>query len=978
MQKFTRSLLAVGAVLGLAACGDDVSVTETPPPTPTVTGITVSGAPTIKVGETVVFSANVQTSGSGVNTAVAWSSGNSAIATVNATTGAVTGVAAGSTTIKATSAADAGISGSAAVTVVQPGVQSVSLAPGQLNLVVGNTGQVTATVARDAGVAGTVNWATGNAAVATVTGTGSTVTITAVAVGTTTITATSTADASKSAAIGVTVAPAPLPPTVSIASITQGANVPVNLAGVGGQVEATLNIFSGTGNVQLSHAIVLIGNKEMARQTFTNGAPSAAITLSVNTANFDANYVPDIINGPNTFKAQIFAVGNPATPAAENTIQVTITNQDVVYFNASTGTTGGALGLNHTGTSATQVSGPANTWWKGGFTFRAHPVLYSGAANVTGITYNSSACGAAAGVAANFAATFSCSGVESAQNITNALTISYVAGYTYTTSPAAFMTAATPGYVPGKPVYSVVTTREDNVGPTTAFAAGMVAFNDNFDQQWVNASYAFLGDFTFTDAGVGVNAASRTVKLWVSGAPGACSGATVVTGADLGETIASDGSPDGYRVCANANDALGNVGGSTGASNWFGVDKGAPAVRVAGSTAATPTIAPATVAATSVGTLANTKIYSMASPFAATDVWGIEAQDTRAGFNQNVVAGFPAKQSMVNHANGAYACGFTGAMPTALSDNYVRTSVLPTLDCGFAAAGYFWYEGYVVDRAGNESSRITRNFAIDQYAAPAVTAVLPATTFMTVGQSATFNVYGTDDLEVIEADLVLDYPGMAGGLTSIAYPQTTSGVRWDNSLNTPVVGQVLSVATMLGRVDFTCSGAGAPYASCAIADGKAATGSQYNNVGGGTDAEKRVTGASATFYDVASQASAAFPSQAINPLQLSGTVAQPWTAADLVTWKLTSTGVTITAEHKASTSITNPYFDSVLLGRVYGTNVVLCGVSFNAPVMTDNGLNRFFTYSVTKPTSGPCALAGGGLWHAIGLKGGAALATQGL
>jgi hypothetical protein len=118
MQKFTRSLLAAGAVFGLAACGDDVSVTAPPPPpAAVVTGVTVSPAAiTIGVGEKVILSAAVAvSSGSGTpNTTVAWSSANAAIASVSATTGEVTGVAIGTTTIRATAG---GITGAAAVTV---------------------------------------------------------------------------------------------------------------------------------------------------------------------------------------------------------------------------------------------------------------------------------------------------------------------------------------------------------------------------------------------------------------------------------------------------------------------------------------------------------------------------------------------------------------------------------------------------------------------------------------------------------------------------------------------------------------------------------------------------------------------------------------------------------------------------------------------------------------------------------------------
>ncbi len=104
--------------------------------------------------------------------------------------------------------------------------------------------------------------------------------------------------------------------------------------------------------------------------------------------------------------------------------------------------------------------------------------------------------------------------------------------------------------------------------------------------------------------------------------------------------------------------------------------------------------------------------------------------------------------------------------------------------------------------------------------------------------------------------------------------------------------------------------------------------------------------------------------------------AQAWAAADIVTWKiLAPTGVTVVAEHMASTSIVVPYFDSTLLTRVIGTNIVVCG-TFAAPVLTDNGLNRFWTYTITKPTTGPCAA--GGVWRAVGIKTGAALVTGGV
>ena len=211
MQKFTRSLFAVGAVLGLAACGDDVSVTPPTPPLPAgIASVTVAPAAiTIAIGESVALTASVATTqGTGTPaTTVAWTSATPTIATVNAT-GVVTGVAAGTTTIRATSTVDAGKVGAAAVTVRALAVQSVSVQPSSLSLVVGATATAAATVNRDAGASGAVTWASNNATVATVNA--ATGLITANAVGTAVITATSVADPSKSGALAVTVTAQPM------------------------------------------------------------------------------------------------------------------------------------------------------------------------------------------------------------------------------------------------------------------------------------------------------------------------------------------------------------------------------------------------------------------------------------------------------------------------------------------------------------------------------------------------------------------------------------------------------------------------------------------------------------------------------------------------------------------------------------------------------------------------------------------------
>jgi len=118
---------------------------------------------------------------------VTWASSNTAVATVSAS-GLLTGVAAGSATITATSE---GINGTSAITVANVPVASVTVSPAATSLLVGATQQLSATPKDVNGVTLTgrvVTWASSNTAVATVSASGL---VTGVAAGSATITATS-------------------------------------------------------------------------------------------------------------------------------------------------------------------------------------------------------------------------------------------------------------------------------------------------------------------------------------------------------------------------------------------------------------------------------------------------------------------------------------------------------------------------------------------------------------------------------------------------------------------------------------------------------------------------------------------------------------------------------------------------------------------------------------------------------------------
>src|SRR3989442_13433535 len=127
----------------------------------------------VTVGQTVQLSATPQDStGAPLSgRTVTWASSNAGVATVNGS-GLVTGAAAGSATITATSE---GKSGTSAITVPVMPVASVAVSPATASVPVGQTVQLTASL-RDANgnplTGRVVTWATSNGAVATGTGSG--------------------------------------------------------------------------------------------------------------------------------------------------------------------------------------------------------------------------------------------------------------------------------------------------------------------------------------------------------------------------------------------------------------------------------------------------------------------------------------------------------------------------------------------------------------------------------------------------------------------------------------------------------------------------------------------------------------------------------------------------------------------------------------------------------------------------------------
>lgn len=1037
MNRFYRSLLLTGIVAaGLAGCGDDVTVVDPPPPPPppapqvrgvTVTPDNVSANP----GQTIQMTANV-TADPGATPTVAWSTSDASRATVSAT-GLVTipaNAPTGPVAIRATATcatACGTASGAATINVVGTTVTGVTVTPATATINTGQTLQATATVTGTNNPPQTVNWTSLSPAIATVSNTGL-VTANATTGGNAVITACSTVQPNICGTLAVEVV-VPSPATVSIQSVTftnsAGNQVPVVLTNVFGQIEIALNVDNGSKT--LTRVDAVIGGQVVASQTFSSASPPPApaaegapvvVSLSVNTMQVRKNgniFVPVIFNGNSFIRADLYVVGS-ATPIASNAIPVVMNNVDAIIqpglLNDGTN--------DYKPTAGTPSVVVGGTTWFGGPTgsvdlathFLAFSKTLPTAHILSGVgcpgSVGTSAIAGTPTTGIVISDVSTCAGFEGVTTPSAA-----PAGTSYApatsgpdgtalTAPTQWSSVGSAFQVAGENRWNLITPsvvalaafNYDRLAPTVTVDNGpvgvgpAVAFNDAADQQWVNAGYPFAQDIGAADGGVGVAGGFPEARVFTS----SCTSTVVTTGADFSETVTSIAT-DGKRICSYAEDLLANAA-SSGASNYFGVDFGAPTIRFIGSTAATP--AP-TLGASTVSSTPNTTIYSILSPPPA-HAFGVEALDTRSGFHQGAsLTNFPATMTLTRFdALGTVSCnvGLYSGLPfnlgTILSDTWVRSIELPILCDGagnLGGVGYYAWTGNVTDRAGNSATLIERNFAADHLLPPNITGIGFASAFYTPGAAAPFGFSANDDLEVIDATVAVTQTIPSGGSSVLRYPLgslSPLGVRWDATITNVINGANASIDYFLFRVDETCSAAGVPYAGCPAPGGPPVyiTAPKTAAVGDYTaNAAALPAQVSATVADVASQLaapaiSAPFLATQFNP---STGISQQWHTADIVSWSVAVVGSNLVATHVASTSIVVPYFDAVLFWRLdtVDNEWVRCG-AFPAPALTDNGAHRFWTYTVAVPTSGPCVGANFGVgtaWRAMGLKNGAGLFT---
>ena len=236
-----------------------------------VTGVSVT-PPTasITTGATTQLTAMVAPT-TATNKNVTWSSSNTAIATVSST-GLVTGVTAGTTTITVTTA-DQGKTATSVITITNPTVTGVSVTPPTANIITGTTTQLTATVAPTTATNKNVTWSSSNTAIATVSSTGL---VTGVTAGTTTITVT-TADQGKIATSVITVTN----PTVTVTGVS--VTPPAASVTTGAPIQLTATVIPGTAtnkNVTWSSSNTAVATVSSTGLVIAVTAGTATITVT--------------------------------------------------------------------------------------------------------------------------------------------------------------------------------------------------------------------------------------------------------------------------------------------------------------------------------------------------------------------------------------------------------------------------------------------------------------------------------------------------------------------------------------------------------------------------------------------------------------------------------------------------------------------------------------------------------------------------
>jgi len=773
MQKLFRSLIAVGGLMGLAACGDDVSVTEPPPPP-----LTISGAPVtaVSVGAKVQLSASE---------AATWASSAANVASVDAN-GLVTAAAAGTASITATATADVNRKASVTITVTAPAVRNVTVSPNSVVMAPGGNQQFVANIDADPGADRTVTWSSSNAAAGSINATSGV--FTAVASTTTQVSTTVTATVGGVAGSAAVVVRPPTPATISIQNITV-TGTPGNTANANnifGSIDVNLNVDPGEQVVQ--RVEVLIDGQVAGTQTLSaaqaealriagafENVEEAIVSVQINTAEFSSTTgVAKFANGAHQMSARAIIQGG----------QQTATPSSQLTFNNQSGAT--IVVTNNNGTDAASAVNPGTglSWIGGSITLNVVGVSY-----VAGTTVSSVNACSLFGITQNIPLTNGTATVTMTEGSTWDGTQNRVGGYLSTTAESVACTGATlsngqPMVVggAGQPTTPILnfgapgTTnaampalqvlRLDNSAPGVASANAVaqpaITINTASLGVWVNAATTFgagqvgipsTSTLNTTDLGSDAVTVAVHIGPTLTSASGSCNltGLTAQTAASaLTETIVSTA----YRGRVVFKDGLGNQScqdlapGAT-VSGTFGADF-------------TP---PSNVTLTFSDANTNDFFYNATSP--AVNYILASTGDNASGISATT----PGLVSILrDNSTGNPTCVVGGT-----NCAQVAVAAIANITGGSAGEGYYNLTAQMSDVAGNvaPAPAFMRRYLVDA-TAPTFTGNVGMNAQYSGNAPAAFtNLLASDNLDLNQLFGVVDYTGAAG--ISIQYPSQSLG-----------------------------------------------------------------------------------------------------------------------------------------------------------------------------------------------------------
>jgi len=548
----------------------------------------------------------------------------------------------------------------------------------------------------------------------------------------------------------------------------------------------------------------------------------------------------------------------------------------------------------------------------------------------------------------------------------------------------------------------------DNVAPDVwIYEEGVVAFNDDFSEYWVKGDYDFVEeDVMSEDGGVGFVTEKAFLWNWQFTYPDGweygddCLTTELTTPADtpLPETLTSDDADTGgsYAICGFAADALNNMA-YTSYSESFGVDMQAPSARIwgddasdaiAGGFAAPLGDAGPDSLGTAISETMNMTVFGTtdmmgtgAYHYADMDVmhWGLDAIDDRAGLDTNGIAGYPFYQRLIGNGPALTqpdtVMGADGYGPI-LTDNWVRVDAETAFLGCLTEPGIFTYEGYAIDRAGNPSEVFYYNWLVDDVGYPMTTAVTPVTTSYLVGQPAMFNVWGSDDMEIMELGFFMTYPASGPVDVNFYYgDQAVAADRWDDTFMNMLSGALYGTSTVYGRIDFTGPDGAVPggitYAADTLALPTSVTVELTEDAGFNPGDDSTAT------WDFISYSFGGWGT-------VDDVTAAPWDDENLDFFTISDTGTEYLVEQISDSSIDEFVMDEVWLvafGPDDPAEMMVCGMLDGSNnTNSDNGTNRFYQYTFAYPTAGnPCYAAdmpAGWSIRAVGVEGDALLVTD--